>query len=180
MSRYEPPEEVKVVVLGSGGVGKTALVTRFIFDQFDDDFFSNRKEYTFRKQILFDESVCLVDVFDTAGQEEYQCLWDSWIRMGDAFIFCYSVASPESFEELSPLIHNCKRSFGPHRFIAPLRCLRMQMRSLPEPKLLARKRVEPESTRHFTRVQEVAKKIEERRKTRKRRRRSEGFQQTPE
>eukprot|EP00007_Cunea_sp_BSH-02190019_P003951 CAMPEP_0174243232 /NCGR_PEP_ID=MMETSP0417-20130205/30934_1 /TAXON_ID=242541 /ORGANISM="Mayorella sp, Strain BSH-02190019" /LENGTH=877 /DNA_ID=CAMNT_0015322717 /DNA_START=37 /DNA_END=2670 /DNA_ORIENTATION=+ len=44
---------------------------------------------------------CLLDILDTAGQEEYSCLRDHYIRTGQCFVLVYSITSRSSFDEIS-------------------------------------------------------------------------------
>eukprot|EP01080_Neovahlkampfia_damariscottae_P008555 gene8555-378_t len=46
-----------------------------------------------------DYETCFVDILDTAGQEEYSSLRDTYYRTGDGFIIVYSVICKSSFEE---------------------------------------------------------------------------------
>ena len=63
--------EYKLVVVGGGGVGKSALTIQFIQNQFPEEY-DPTIEDSYRKQCLIDEEVALLDVLDTAGQEEYR------------------------------------------------------------------------------------------------------------
>ena len=53
----------------------------------------------------------MLSVLDTAGQEEFFAMRDSWIRNGDCFVLVYSITSRSSFEELKQIhesIHRVK------------------------------------------------------------------------
>jgi GTPase SAR1 family protein len=54
-------------------------------------------EDSYRKQVVVDGQTCMLEVLDTAGQEEYTGLREQWIRDGDAFLLVYSVSSRPSF-----------------------------------------------------------------------------------
>jgi GTPase KRas protein len=88
----------KVTVLGDGGVGKTALtvqvrlgeksksakrdidlVVQFTMASFVETY-DPTIEDCYRKQWSVDGQPCLLEVLDTAGQEEYTALRDQWIR----------------------------------------------------------------------------------------------------
>ncbi|CAG8531742.1 6485_t:CDS:2 [Paraglomus brasilianum] len=75
----------KLVVLGDGGVGKT-------YDPTIED--------SYRKQVVIDEQPCVLEVLDTAGQEEYTALRDQWIRDGEGFLLVYSISSRSTFERV--------------------------------------------------------------------------------
>ena len=54
-------------------------------------------EESYRKWALIDNQRCMLDVLDTAGQEEYTALRDMWIKDGEAFLLVYSISSRSSF-----------------------------------------------------------------------------------
>jgi small GTP-binding protein len=72
MSRAQFLREYKLVVVGGGGVGKSALTIQFIQSHFVDEY-DPTIEDSYRKQCVIDDEVALLDVLDTAGQEEYGC-----------------------------------------------------------------------------------------------------------
>jgi len=100
-------KEYKIVLLGGGAVGKSSLAIRFVKNQFVSDY-NPTIEDSYRKSVLIDETVAVVDVLDTAGQEEYSAMRSEWIRYGDGFIIMYSLTSKISFEtlekEINPLL----------------------------------------------------------------------------
>merc|ERR1719323_1384682 len=52
---------------------------------------------------MIDNKPALLDVLDTAGQEEYASLQDQWIREGDGYLLVYSIISKDSFDEVKLL-----------------------------------------------------------------------------
>lgn len=48
-----------------------------------------------------DGETCLLDILDTAGQEEYSSMRDQYYRVGQGFLLLYSITSRTSFEEVS-------------------------------------------------------------------------------
>jgi GTPase KRas protein len=51
----------------------------------------------YRKKTIVDEQPCILELLDTAGQEEYATLLDGWIREGQAYILVYNITSRSSF-----------------------------------------------------------------------------------
>ncbi|KAJ7220057.1 ras family-domain-containing protein [Mycena pura] len=92
--------EYKLVVVGGGGVGKSALTIQFIQEHFVDEY-DPTIEDSYRKQCVIDEEVALLDVLDTAGQEEYGAMREQYMRTGEGFLLVYSITSRDSFEEIS-------------------------------------------------------------------------------
>ncbi|KAH9038605.1 ras-like protein [Lactarius hengduanensis] len=63
--------EYRLVVIGSGGVGKSALTIQFMHNHFVDEY-DPTIEDSYRKQCVIDGEDALVDILDTAGQEEFR------------------------------------------------------------------------------------------------------------
>jgi GTPase KRas len=57
-------------------------------------------EDSYRKQVVIDQQSCMLEVLDTAGQEEYTALRDQWIRDGEGFVLVYSITSRASFSRI--------------------------------------------------------------------------------
>ena len=49
---------------------------------------------------MIDDEVALLDVLDTAGQEEYAAMREQYMRTGEGFLIIYSITSRKSFEEI--------------------------------------------------------------------------------
>lgn len=58
-------------------------------------------EDSYRKQVVIDNLSCLLEILDTAGQEEFTALRDQWIRDCEGFVIIYSIISRGSFEQVS-------------------------------------------------------------------------------
>ncbi|KAL9072546.1 MAG: hypothetical protein Q9161_003558 [Pseudevernia consocians] len=91
--------EYKLVVVGGGGVGKSCLTIQLIQSHFVDEY-DPTIEDSYRKQCVIDDEVALLDVLDTAGQEEYAAMREQYMRTGEGFLLVYSITSRQSFEEI--------------------------------------------------------------------------------
>lgn len=98
----------KLVVLGDGGVGKTALTIQLCLNHFVETY-DPTIEDSYRKQVQIDGQSCMLEVLDTAGQEEYTALRDQWIRDGEGFILVYSISSRSSFTRIQKFHHQIQR-----------------------------------------------------------------------
>lgn len=92
--------EHKLVVLGGGGVGKSALTIRLVTDNFLEEY-DPTIEDSYRKEVMVDESCALLDILDTAGQEEYSSMQDQWMREGKGFLLVYSITSQNTYDEIT-------------------------------------------------------------------------------
>ncbi|KAI5953769.1 RAS1 [Candida theae] len=91
--------EYKLVVVGGGGVGKSALTIQLIQSHFVDEY-DPTIEDSYRKQCTIDGEQVLLDILDTAGQEEYSAMREQYMRTGEGFLLVYSINSRNSLEEL--------------------------------------------------------------------------------
>ena len=66
-------------------------------------------EDSYRKQVQIDGQSCMLEVLDTAGQEEYTALRDQWIRDGEGFVLVYSISSRSSFTRIQKFHHQIQR-----------------------------------------------------------------------
>jgi len=92
--------EYKLVIVGGGGVGKSALTIQLIQNHFIDEY-DPTIEDSYRKQVTIDDETCLLDILDTAGQEEYSAMRDQYMRTGQGFLCVYAITSRSSFDEIT-------------------------------------------------------------------------------
>ncbi|KAJ3017328.1 UNVERIFIED_CONTAM: Ras GTPase ras2 [Siphonaria sp. JEL0065] len=86
----------RLVVLGDGGVGKTALTLQLCTNHFVETY-DPTIEDSYNKQVVVDDVACNLEILDTAGQEEYTALRDQWIRDGEGFLLVFSLTSRSTF-----------------------------------------------------------------------------------
>lgn len=66
-------------------------------------------EDSYRKQVVIDGETCLLDILDTAGQEEYSAMRDQYMRTGEGFLLVFAVNNAKSFEDISTYREQIKR-----------------------------------------------------------------------
>jgi small GTP-binding protein len=89
---------LRIVILGDGGVGKSAMTMRFLGHEFIEDY-DPTIENSYRRQFdIGTKQPIMLDILDTAGQEEFSAIREIYIRRGQGFIIVYSIALLESFE----------------------------------------------------------------------------------
>ena len=95
----EKPIELKLVILGRSLVGKSALTYRFINDQFPKEH-DTTIEDQYKLNMSIDGYNCILEILDTAGQDDYQSMLETWINFGSGFLLVYSIDDMESFIEV--------------------------------------------------------------------------------
>ncbi|XP_037990434.1 ras-related protein Rap-2a isoform X3 [Motacilla alba alba] len=94
--------EYKVVVLGSGGVGKSALTVQFVTGTFIEKYDPTIEDF-YRKEIEVDASPSVLEILDTAGTEQFASMRDLYIKNGQGFILVYSLVNQQSFQDIRPM-----------------------------------------------------------------------------
>ena len=100
--------EYRLVVVGSGGVGKSALTIQLTQNQFLDEY-DPTIEDSYRKQVEVDNETCLLDILDTAGQEEYSAMREQYMQNGQGFLLIFSLISKPTFNEINSFVELIKR-----------------------------------------------------------------------
>ena len=75
--------EVSLSVLGAGGVGKSALTIQYVFNRYEPDY-DPTIEDMYKRQQEIDGETSMLSVLDTAGQEEFFAMRDSWVSRATA------------------------------------------------------------------------------------------------
>ncbi|KAA0187352.1 GTP-binding protein ryh1 [Fasciolopsis buskii] len=89
-----PLRKFKLVFLGEQSVGKTSLITRFMYETFDS-------VYQIRLQL-----------WDTAGQERFRSLIPSYIRDSSVAVVVYDICVVESFHQTARWIDDVRNERG--------------------------------------------------------------------
>ena len=88
----------KVILLGTGGVGKSALTFQFMYDEFLENYEPTKAD-CFRKKVILEGDEVQIDILDTAGQEEYEGIRDHYIKSGEGFLCVFSITDEFSFQK---------------------------------------------------------------------------------
>ncbi|XP_028129302.1 ras-related protein Rap1 [Diabrotica virgifera virgifera] len=94
--------EYKIVVLGSGGVGKSALTVQFVQGIFVEKY-DPTIEDSYRKQVEVDGQQCMLEILDTAGTEQFTAMRDLYMKNGQGFVLVYSITAQSTFNDLQDL-----------------------------------------------------------------------------
>lgn len=89
-------------MLGDGGVGKSCLTIQFCQNIFVYEY-DPTIENLYRKQVGIDGGACVLEILDTAGQEDYSTMKDQHMRSGDGFLLVYAVDDRSSFADLATI-----------------------------------------------------------------------------
>ncbi|XP_069033797.1 ras-related protein R-Ras [Embiotoca jacksoni] len=92
-------ERLKLVVVGGGGVGKSALTIQFIQSYFVSDY-DPTIEDSYTKICTVGGKEVRLDILDTAGQEEFGAMREQYMRSGEGFLLVFALNDRSSYHEV--------------------------------------------------------------------------------
>ena len=93
-------EDIKVILLGEPGTGKTCLINVAVGDKFLEATESTPNSTFVSKTLTRDDQDYVIDIWDTAGQEKFRALTKIFIKGSKIVIFVYAIDNKKSFDEL--------------------------------------------------------------------------------
>ena len=108
MSDHEEPEEIKVILIGDSGVGKTNLINTSVGLEFEEDKQSTISGSCLEKIIQINKKKYSINLWDTAGQEAYRGVTKLFFNGSQIVILVYDITRHESFESLEDWLKMCK------------------------------------------------------------------------
>ncbi|EAL49965.2 Rho family GTPase [Entamoeba histolytica] len=110
----EQQNSMKLVIVGDGAVGKTCLLTRYRLNTFPEDYVPTVFE-NFVEQVSYKKGHINLQMWDTAGQEDFDRIRNRAYPDTDVFLICYAVDDQNSFENIevkwiSEVTHFCKEA----------------------------------------------------------------------
>ena len=85
-----------MVTLGEGGVGKTSLIMRFVYDVFSGVQQTTIGSSFVERDVYVGDSAYKLRLWDTAGQERFDALTGFYARGARAIIICYDVTDRDT------------------------------------------------------------------------------------
>eukprot|EP01088_Endostelium_zonatum_P001413 TRINITY_DN11715_c0_g1_i1.p1 TRINITY_DN11715_c0_g1~~TRINITY_DN11715_c0_g1_i1.p1 ORF type:complete len:201 (-),score=48.33 TRINITY_DN11715_c0_g1_i1:24-626(-) len=101
--------KIRVVTLGRYRVGKTSVSRRFVQDKFDDNQFSTVGVLHLERVLEVDSGFKLkIEIWDTAGQEQYEALTEQYWRGAHCALFIFDLTLKESYERAQYWVNKLK------------------------------------------------------------------------
>ncbi|KAI8065607.1 ras family-domain-containing protein [Gongronella butleri] len=107
-----PLKKFKMVFLGEQSVGKTSLITRFMYDTFDNTYQATIGIDFLSKTMYLSDRTVRLQLWDTAGQERFRSLIPSYIRDSSVAVVVYDISNRESFLSISKWIDDVRAERG--------------------------------------------------------------------
>ena len=93
----KPPLQIKIVLVGDSGVGKSSIALRYVTDTFKTDSEGTVGASYMGKIINLNDTLVKINIWDTAGQERYHSLAKMYYRDATAALLVYDITNSDSF-----------------------------------------------------------------------------------
>ncbi|KAJ3355398.1 Ras- protein Rab6 [Allomyces javanicus] len=107
-----PLKKFKLVFLGEQSVGKTSLITRFMYDTFDNTYQATIGIDFLSKTMYLEDRTVRLQLWDTAGQERFRSLIPSYIRDSSVAVVVYDITNQTSFINTAKWIDDVRNERG--------------------------------------------------------------------
>lgn len=92
--------QIKLLMIGDSGVGKTCLLLRYANDSFSPTFITTIGIDFKIKNITLDDKKVKLQIWDTAGQERFRTITTSYFRGAEGILLVYDVTDRASFNSI--------------------------------------------------------------------------------
>ena len=116
-SKENVPREVKILLFGNSGVGKTAIFNRFYKNKFDG-IFTSSIGVDFQTRIFeYKNKKYSIHLFDTAGEERFRSLTSSYFHMAEYFILVFDLTNKNSLNAIPDWLESLKENVEKPKFM---------------------------------------------------------------
>jgi len=112
ISSLNPLAKFKLVFLGDQSVGKTSIISRFMYDTFDPTYQATIGIDFLSKTMYLEDRTVRLQLWDTAGQERFHSLIPSYIRDSSVAVIVYDVTNRASFLNTAKWLEDVKIERG--------------------------------------------------------------------
>ena len=106
---FDDMEEIKMILLGEAGCGKTSIISRYTLDKFDSNYFTTYSSTFLTKIFEYKGKKYNINIWDTVGQEKFRSLTKIFIKGTKICLFVYDITNKHSFEEINFWLEQAKQ-----------------------------------------------------------------------
>ena len=112
MSKNNEEEEIKVILIGDSNVGKTSLINVSVGSYFNPNEQVTISASCSSKKLMINDKKYNINLWDTAGREEYRGIAQLFYRGAEIVILVYDICSLSSFNSLENWYEICEDTIG--------------------------------------------------------------------
>ena len=103
----------KVIIGGAGGVGKTALIQRFVTGSFATDYkMTIGAAFSVKEITLTSGNKIKLQIWDFAGQEQFRFMLDNYCKGASGALLCYDITDYDTFTQIGEWLSLVRRNAG--------------------------------------------------------------------
>ncbi|XP_071624586.1 ras-related protein Rab-7b isoform X2 [Heliangelus exortis] len=92
--------DLKIIIIGALGVGKTSLLHQYVHKTFYEDYRTTLGASILTKVLAVDNTSLKLQIWDTGGQERFRSMVSTFYKGSDGCMLAFDVTDRESFESL--------------------------------------------------------------------------------
>jgi small GTP-binding protein len=120
MKKSNEMQSCKVTLIGDSGVGKTAIIGRYISGFFQDINMTSTNASYSKKIHEYKGKKVRMDIWDTVGQEKYRSLGINFYKNSYIIILIYDITTKETFENIKNIWYPQVKQYGEQYHILAL------------------------------------------------------------
>ena len=102
--------ELKIAIIGDDKVGKTCFFSRYLNDVYSSNYKETIGAEFGAKSININDKIIKLYIWDTAGQEIFQALAETFYKGSKGVILMYDITNEESFKKLRDRIEELREN----------------------------------------------------------------------
>jgi len=112
ISKMKPDYTIKYIIVGNAYVGKSNIIYRFVENKFSENYRATINLDFSYKNMKINDKIFRIQLWDTAGQEEFQSISRGYYKSGACALVVYDITDRETFNNVSSWVEECKNN-GP-------------------------------------------------------------------
>lgn len=98
----------KYIIIGNASVGKSNLLLKYIHNTFKPEYQLTIGVEFGAKNITIDEKIIRIQIWDTAGQENYRSITRAYYKNCVCAFVVYEISNSQSFKDIQTWVEDCK------------------------------------------------------------------------
>ena len=112
IAKMKPDYTIKYIIVGNAYVGKSNIIYRFVENKFSENYKATINLDFSYKNMKINDKIFRIQLWDTAGQEEFQSISRGYYKSGACALVVYDITDRETFNNVSSWVEECKNN-GP-------------------------------------------------------------------
>ena len=108
--------ELKILLCGNSGVGKTSIFKRYYENRFEGTFITSIGIDFKTKEIKYNKKLYSIHLIDTAGEERFRSITSSYFRMAEYYLLVFDLTDKNSLISLPGWIDSLKEYINNPKF----------------------------------------------------------------